>query len=203
MTVGLSEFDAKETTDRVRSGYGVELTLKVPALERDQDKPPAWAANLLQKVGRLIFWSEQTPRHGTFIRTDRTEPWGFNNEPIRVVAPREGFGLAARPLEFASTEGPLSKMHRGLRTARPGHDERPPAGHPESWGNPLVDLLSALYFETDTDLPEVETPNGRVDVVRVMGLTTQGPLEPALLRARQQFADGFMRRSLVELTVPD
>jgi suppressor of fused protein SUFU len=52
---GLSELYAKETDNVDESGWGFEFTFRV-ARDGD-DKPPMWAANLLQNLARYVFSS--------------------------------------------------------------------------------------------------------------------------------------------------
>lgn len=54
VTYGLSELWAKESTDPEVSGFGFELTFR-PTCERGAKKPPNWALNFLQNLGRYVF----------------------------------------------------------------------------------------------------------------------------------------------------
>jgi hypothetical protein len=52
VTFGLSELFGKSSDGPEVSGWGLELTMRVPATE---DQPPAWALRLLQQLGRYVF----------------------------------------------------------------------------------------------------------------------------------------------------
>lgn len=54
VTYGFSELYAKENDNPDVSGFGFELTLRLPILP-DEDVPPAWALNFLQNLGRYVF----------------------------------------------------------------------------------------------------------------------------------------------------
>jgi suppressor of fused len=59
VTYGFSELWAKQSTDPHVSGYGFELTFR-PTCTGDEKKPPNWAFNFLQNLGRYVF---QTGNH--------------------------------------------------------------------------------------------------------------------------------------------
>ena len=52
ITFGLTELFGKDSDDPEVSGWGFELTMRVPATEA---QPPAWALRLLQQLGRYVF----------------------------------------------------------------------------------------------------------------------------------------------------
>ncbi|MEU5265995.1 suppressor of fused domain protein [Amycolatopsis sp. NPDC021455] len=52
VTFGLTELFAKESDDPGTSGWGFELTMRVPAAE---EPPPQWSLNLLQRLGQYVF----------------------------------------------------------------------------------------------------------------------------------------------------
>jgi hypothetical protein len=54
VTYGFSELWAKESGDPDVSGYGFELTFRLTCKRRDK-KPPTWALNFLQNLGRYVF----------------------------------------------------------------------------------------------------------------------------------------------------
>lgn len=54
VTYGFSELWAKESTDAEVSGFGFELTFR-PGRELTEEKPPNWALNFLQNLGRYVF----------------------------------------------------------------------------------------------------------------------------------------------------
>jgi hypothetical protein len=54
VTYGFSELWAKESSDPDVSGFGFELTFRL-ACKAKEKKPPNWALNLLQNVGRYVF----------------------------------------------------------------------------------------------------------------------------------------------------
>jgi hypothetical protein len=54
VTYGFSELWAKESTDPDVSGFGFELTFR-PTCPAEEEKPPNWALNFLQNLGRYVF----------------------------------------------------------------------------------------------------------------------------------------------------
>lgn len=52
VTFGLTELFGKESDDAEVSGWGFELTFRVPA---GTAQPPAWAIGLLQQLGQYVF----------------------------------------------------------------------------------------------------------------------------------------------------
>lgn len=110
VTYGFSELWDKESTDREVSGYGFELTFRLACKARDK-KPPIWAFNFLQSLGRYVFET------GNAFGAGHTMPL---NGPIQ----------------------------QGSKT-----------------------LIHAASFAPDPLLPPIETPNGRVDFLQVVGLT--------------------------------
>jgi hypothetical protein len=54
VTYGFSELWAKESCDPEVSGFGFELTFRPTCKPRDK-KPPNWALNFLQNIGRYVF----------------------------------------------------------------------------------------------------------------------------------------------------
>jgi hypothetical protein len=54
VTYGFSELWAKESTNPEVSGFGFELTFRLACKAR-QKKPPIWAWNFLQNLGRYVF----------------------------------------------------------------------------------------------------------------------------------------------------
>ncbi|WP_328991383.1 suppressor of fused domain protein [Kribbella sp. NBC_01245] len=61
VTFGLTELFSKESDDLLNSGWGFELTLRVPAAEAE---PPVWALRLLQQLGAYVFSAGQPFDHG-------------------------------------------------------------------------------------------------------------------------------------------
>lgn len=55
VTFGLTELFGKESGDSQWSGWGFELTMRIPV--RDAEQPPAWALNLLEKLGKYVYSS--------------------------------------------------------------------------------------------------------------------------------------------------
>lgn len=109
VSLGLTELFDKVTDDLVVSGWGVELTLRVPA--GAEEVPPNWALNLVVKLGAYVFGS------GTCF-------------------------------------GPGHRMDPG----------GPITGAPDT-------RLTALAFTLDPELTGVDTPNGRVEFLTVVGIT--------------------------------
>lgn len=110
VTFGLTELFGKVSDDRDTSGWGFELTMRVPA---DADQPPAWTLRLLQQLGRYVY--------------------------------------------------------SGQRPIRPGHRMEP--GGPIT-GSPGT-RLTALAFVDDPQLPSIDTPNGRMQFLTVVGITAE------------------------------
>jgi hypothetical protein len=54
VTYGFSELHEKESEDTEHSGFGFELTFRL-AREPGEDRPPAWACNVLQNLARYVF----------------------------------------------------------------------------------------------------------------------------------------------------
>jgi hypothetical protein len=109
VSLGLTELFEKVTDDPVVSGWGVELTLRVPA--GDEELPPNWALNLVMKLGAYVF----------------------------------GSGSAFGPGHRMDPGGPIT----GAADTR----------------------LTALAFDLDPRLGGVDTPNGRVEFLTVVGIT--------------------------------
>jgi hypothetical protein len=109
VSLGLTELFDKVTDDPVVSGWGVELTLRVPV--GDEGFPPNWALNLVMRLGAYVFGSQSCfgPGH-------RMDPGG--------------------PITGAADTG-----------------------------------LTALAFTLDPELEGVDTPNGRVEFLTVVGIT--------------------------------
>jgi hypothetical protein len=108
VTLGLSELFGKESDDPATSGWGVELTMRIPASE---SQPPGWALRLLDTLGRHVF----------------------------------------------SGEGSLGVGHR--------MDARGPiTGEPGS-------RLTGLAFVEDPVLGNIDTPNGALQFLTVVGVT--------------------------------
>ena len=107
VTYGLSELYDKISDDPTTSGWGYELTLRIPV---DSDEPPAWAFKLLEQVAR------QTQVSGVvFGAGHRLDPGG----PI---------------------DGERSR-------------------------------LNALAFTSDPQLGGIETPNGHLMFLQLVGIT--------------------------------
>jgi hypothetical protein len=109
-TVGLSSlFDKPEDEDPDVSGWGIELTMRVP---RADQSPPEWAVMILRRLADYVF------------------------ETGRVFA--AGHRMAVSPPEGEGIEG---------------------------------SQLKAFAFAPDPALDHVDTPNGRVDLLTVVGIT--------------------------------
>lgn len=110
VTLGLTELWAKQGADPAVSGWGFELTMKVPR-DAGEDGPPAWAVKLLKVAGDSVY-----------------------------------------------------------RTGKPlGEGSRLDIGAPITM--PVISSLQALALTGDTDLPVIDTPNGRVEFLQVVGIT--------------------------------
>ncbi|MFG1857079.1 suppressor of fused domain protein [Actinomadura geliboluensis] len=56
VSYGMTELYTKESEDPDESGWGFEFTFRL-ARDPAEEKPPVWAANLLQNLGRYVFTS--------------------------------------------------------------------------------------------------------------------------------------------------
>ena len=56
LTLGLSELFSKVSDDPYVSGWGIELTMRVPRAD-GIEAPPQWALNLLNKLGDYVYQS--------------------------------------------------------------------------------------------------------------------------------------------------
>ena len=110
MTYGFSDLWAKESSDPAVSGFGFELTFR-PTCKAKDKKPPNWALNFLQNLGRYVFKTGH--------------PFGVGH-----TLPLNG------PIEAGSST-----------------------------------LIHAVSFALDPQLPPMETPNGRVEFLQIVGLT--------------------------------
>jgi hypothetical protein len=108
VTYGFSELFAKEGDDPETSGYGFELTFR---LARREPKPPVFALNFLQNLGRYVFGTGRVFESG---------------HHMDLNGPLEADGASA---------------------------------------------ITAIVFARDPELPPMETPNGRVEFLQVVGLT--------------------------------
>jgi suppressor of fused-like protein len=110
VTFGLSELWAKEGDNPDVSGWGFELTMKVPR-EQGDEAPPSWAPKLLKIVGDSVY-----------------------------------------------------------RTGKPLADgSRVDVGAPITM--PVISSLQALALTPDPALSAIDTPNGRVEFLQVVGIT--------------------------------
>ena len=65
VTFGLTDlFDKADGEDPKISGWGFELTMRVPMTS---DQPPAWALVLIEKLGRYVYQSGQPFAHGHWM----------------------------------------------------------------------------------------------------------------------------------------
>ncbi|MCH9681179.1 MAG: suppressor of fused domain protein, partial [Deltaproteobacteria bacterium] len=54
VSYGLTELFEKSSPDAERSGFGFELTLRLPRMA-DEDRPPMWTVQLLQALGHYVL----------------------------------------------------------------------------------------------------------------------------------------------------
>lgn len=109
-TYGLSELYVKESTDPETSGFGYELTLRIPRSE-EESRPPDWPFLLLERVAL-------TQLEGTDYRAG-------------------------------------SRLHVG--------------GPIDGEASPLT----VLAFTADPQLGTIETPNGRLEFLQLVGVTEE------------------------------
>lgn len=112
ITYGFSELWAKESSDPEVSGFGFELTFR-PTCKAEETKPPNWALNFLQNMGRYVFET------GNSFGVGHTMPLNGSIE------------------KDSST------------------------------------LIHAVSFYLDPQLPPIQTPNGRVEFLQIVGLTME------------------------------
>lgn len=110
ITYGFSELYEKESENLEYSGFGFELTFRLPKEDSDTE-PPSWALNLLQNMGRYVFGSGNIFQSGDYLDA---------NGPIRLESDTQ---------------------------------------------------LTALAFIHDPQLPEIDTPNGKVEFIQMVGIT--------------------------------
>ncbi|MEU4250643.1 suppressor of fused domain protein [Amycolatopsis sp. NPDC026612] len=100
VTFGLTELFAKESDDPGTSGWGFELTMRVPAA----DGPPgAWTLNLLRQLGRAVFVTGRV-----FAAGHRLDPGG----PITGSADTR---LTAIAFADDPVLGPIATPHGAAR----------------------------------------------------------------------------------------
>lgn len=89
LTLGLSELFSKVSDDPDVSGWGIELTMRVPR-SPDDETPPTWALNLLNRLGEYVHQSGRV-----FAAGHRMNPGG----PIagQQATPLTGLVFAADP----------------------------------------------------------------------------------------------------------
>jgi len=63
LTLGLSELFSKVSDDPYVSGWGIELTMRVPRAD-GIEAPPQWALNLLNKLGEYVYQSGRVVEAG-------------------------------------------------------------------------------------------------------------------------------------------
>lgn len=55
VSYGLSELYEKDSPEEERSGWGFELTLRLPCADEEGPSPPAWPLSFLQNLARYVF----------------------------------------------------------------------------------------------------------------------------------------------------
>lgn len=66
VTYGFSELYDKDGDDAEHSGYGFELTMRVPS-QPNEEEPPMWVANFLQNIAKYVFGSGNVFRIGDYM----------------------------------------------------------------------------------------------------------------------------------------
>lgn len=97
VTYGFSELYGKETDDAEHSGYGFELTMRVPR-QPNEDEPPMWVINFLQNIARYVFGSGNVFRIGDYM--DVNGPIHAESETkltALVFAPDPDLGMIETP----------------------------------------------------------------------------------------------------------
>ncbi|MFW5415552.1 suppressor of fused domain protein [Nocardiopsis sp. CNT-189] len=80
---GMTELYTKQTDDPAESGWGFEFTVRVARAPEDE-RPPMWAAVLLQSLGRYVFRSGNPFAAGHTMRVGR--PLGGPDSTSQVHA---------------------------------------------------------------------------------------------------------------------
>src|SRR5262249_26305823 len=65
LTYGLTELYAKSSTDAATSGYGFELTFRLP--RRGETSPPTWPAELLRAVASYVVQTGEVLESGHHV----------------------------------------------------------------------------------------------------------------------------------------
>ncbi|HZE99891.1 MAG TPA: suppressor of fused domain protein [Planctomycetota bacterium] len=99
VSYGFTELFAKESPDKETSGFGFELTFRL-ARPKDEDKPPAWALNFLQNLGRYVFQTGNAFGVGHHMSLNGPIAQGSPTE-IRAIA----FAADSELGEFSSGNG--------------------------------------------------------------------------------------------------
>lgn len=107
VTRGLTELDAKESPDRSRSGWGFELTLRLPRGEDEEGEEAAraqeWAANFLTNLAAYVWTSGNACAAGHHL--DLRGPIKLKTHtPITAAALVRDPGLGSIDTDFGSVE---------------------------------------------------------------------------------------------------
>lgn len=146
VTRGLSELDAKQSPDRSRSGWGFELTLRLPL----PDSPPA-----LDSSGRL-----------------RPEPDQHSTDRVRP-APSLHWRLPGRRPKEDDADWAVNLLTNVAAYVWTSRNAIAP-GHHVDLGGPIrlrsATPITAAAVVTDPGLGTIETPFGTVEFLQVVGL---------------------------------
>lgn len=164
---------------------------------RHYENPHPWKLGGPDPLDGISVWQRAEPiPHWHYVT------YGFSEQNSGKGANgRSGYGfeltfrLASEP---GATEAPMWPIHmlqnlgRYVYHSRNGfqHGHRLSANGPISLGTPT--LLCAMGFAHDLELPPIDTPNGRVEFLQVIGLTAE----------EEAGAQKWDTRMLLELMLP-
>jgi suppressor of fused-like protein len=137
VSYGLSELYGKESEDAEVSGFGYELTFKLP---RQAEQPPAWAFDFLEAIGKSV-WKGAAFAAGHTIKTGPLDgrPETPQNAVLVVRDPAlpEALATAHGQVELLLLVGVEDEMRQRVLAAHKGSDAEP------GWERAIVSALRA------------------------------------------------------------
>jgi suppressor of fused-like protein len=88
VSYGMSELYAKDSDNAEVSGWGFEFTFRLRR-EEDDAAAPVWAVNFLQNLGRYVFDTGNTFRHGHYIDCNGPIRQGAETDLVAVLFRRD------------------------------------------------------------------------------------------------------------------
>lgn len=101
VSYGLSELFEKSSPDPEHSGFGYELTLRLPRAA-GEGTPPGWAVRLLQALGHYVLSGHAGLDTGHVIDLGDPPPPRPSRGPRNPAAPRARIGMTIPPSACAS-----------------------------------------------------------------------------------------------------